>query len=83
MALGLPFHLPDSSDRGERVGRETERRHPMLSTVKFRDEVVWSTAAFVIMALSLVLAGCGDDGARTATGGRIASDDERDLGVRV
>jgi len=47
----------------------------MLSTVKFRDEVVWSTAAFVIMALSLVLAGCGDDGARTATGGRIASDD--------
>lgn len=47
----------------------------MLSTVKFRDEVVWSTAAVVIMALSLVLAGCGEDGARTATGGRIASDD--------
>jgi Flp pilus assembly protein TadD len=47
----------------------------MLSTVKFRDEVVWSTAAFVIMALSLVLAGCGGDGPRTATGGRIASDD--------
>ncbi len=47
----------------------------MLSTVKFRDEVVWSTAGFVILALSLVLAGCGDNGARTATGGQIASDD--------
>jgi len=46
----------------------------MLSALKFRGEVIWSTAAILIMALSLALAGCGDDATRASAGPQVAGD---------
>ncbi len=48
----------------------------MLSTIRFRAEVIWSTAAVATLAFLLALAGCGGDNGGRASAGRQVSGDE-------